>query len=259
VFRVYLAASLWGVKSRLGRSPSRAPREYGDALYRVCVFAAVLGAAVVRTNPSPQVLWLVIWLARLARLGTGAERGSSHADATVCPRGAVGLGKLATGPCGTGQGSGRGVIAVGCAEELLFRGWLLQELDQDYPLPVAMISSSGIFALLHFLKPLDEILNTWTQGLGLVILGMLLVWARRQSGGRLGLAIGLHGGLVWGYYIIRVGQLVRYPGTVPAWVTGINDNPLAGLAGLFLITLLATILGLRWRQQSLRLKLKEGL
>jgi uncharacterized protein len=149
-------------------------------------------------------------------------------------------------------------LVVGCAEELLFRGWLLQELDQDYPPVAAMITSSLIFALLHFLKPLEEILNTWTQGLGLLILGMLLVWARRLCRGRLGLAIGLHGGLVWGYYIIRVGELVRYPGTVPVWVTGINHNPLAGLAGLVLISLLAAMVGILWRQQSLRRSPKLG-
>jgi uncharacterized protein len=150
-----------------------------------------------------------------------------------------------------GQIIGEGLLlglAVGCAEELLFRGWLLQELEQDYTPRQALLLNSLIFAALHFLKPLPEILKTWPQGLGLVILGVLLVWARRQCHGRLGLAIGLHGGLVWGYYILRVGELIRYPRTVPTWVTGINDNPLAGVIGLGFITLLAGMLGWRWRR-----------
>jgi uncharacterized protein len=139
-------------------------------------------------------------------------------------------------------------VAVGCAEELLFRGWLLQELHQDYSARVALSANSFIFALLHFLRPLEAILQTWTQGLGLVILGMLLVWARRLCRGRLGLAIGLHGGLVWGYYVVDQGDLIHYSRQVPAWVTGINDNPLAGVVGLVFITLLATAVGLCWRQ-----------
>jgi uncharacterized protein len=66
-----------------------------------------------------------------------------------------------------------------------------------------------------------------------------LVLKGEASKDRLGLSIGFHAG----YYIINVGELVRYSGSVPDWVTGINGNPLAGAIGLLFLGTLA--LGMR--------------
>jgi LPXTG-motif cell wall-anchored protein len=55
----------------------------------------------------------------------------------------------------------------------------------------------------------------------------------------LGKSIGLHAGLIWAYYILNVGQLIKYTGTVPDWLTGIDKNPLAGVMGLLFLTILA--------------------
>jgi uncharacterized protein len=123
-------------------------------------------------------------------------------------------------------------IAVGFAEELLFRGWLLDELERDYSLNSATIICSAIFAALHYIKPWSEIVKNWPQIFGLFLLGITLVWSKRGCMGRLGLAIGLHAGLVWVYYCVDVGDAIAYTGSAPAWITGINDNPLAGLMGL---------------------------
>ncbi|MEQ8960279.1 MAG: CPBP family intramembrane glutamate endopeptidase, partial [Coleofasciculus sp. C2-GNP5-27] len=79
---------------------------------------------------------------------------------------------------------------------------------------------------------------------GLVLLGLTLVWAKRGQG-RLGLPIGLHAGLVWGYYLINVGQLVQYSGQVSPWITGVDGNPIAGVMGLAFLMVLA--LGIRAR------------
>lgn len=136
-------------------------------------------------------------------------------------------------------------LGVSFAEELLFRGWLLQELERDYSLSRALWANSFIFALLHFIRPLEMILQTWSQFLGLVILGLSLVWSRRLCQGRLSWAIGLHGGLVWSYYLINVGNLITYTGQAPTWLTGIDNNPLAGLMGLTFLTAIA--LGIRLR------------
>ncbi len=130
-------------------------------------------------------------------------------------------------------------LGYGLAEELLFRGWLLDELQRDYRPRVALWVDALVFALLHFIKPLPEIVRTMPQFAGLVLLGLALVWAKRAGGDRLGLPIGLHAGLVWGIYIINVGQIVQYSGQIPAWVTGIDQNPLAGLMGLLFLGLIA--------------------
>ncbi len=123
-------------------------------------------------------------------------------------------------------------FGVGFAEELLFRGWLLTELEQDLSPVSALWANSLIFAVLHFLKPLEVIWQTWVQFPGLVLLGMILVWMRRITGGRLSMAIALHSGLVWAYYIVNTTQWMVPTGTAPDWLTGIGGNPLAGLMGL---------------------------
>ena len=132
-------------------------------------------------------------------------------------------------------------LGVAIAEELLFRGWLLDELQRDYAPSRAIWSHALVFATLHFLKPLAEVLRTLPQFLGLTLLGVVLARAKNRTG-QLGLSIGLHAGLVWGYYLADVGDWVAYTNTVPQWVTGINQNPLAGVVGLsFMVALLVGI------------------
>lgn len=130
-------------------------------------------------------------------------------------------------------------LGVGFAEELLFRGWLINELQRDYRPQIARWSSSSIYALLHFIKPWSEILRTLPSFPGLLMLGLTLSWARQHHHGRLGFAIGLHTGLVWGYYIVDVGELVQYSDQSPTWLTGIDRNPLAGGVGLLFLSLIA--------------------
>lgn len=132
-------------------------------------------------------------------------------------------------------------VGIGLAEELFFRGWLLSELAREYPPRVGLMVTSLIFAALHFIKPLPDILATLPQLAGLLILGATLVWARWVTQGRLGFSIGLHAGLVGSYYWLNVGGLTRYTHQVPDWVTGINNNPLAGLSGLSTLGLLAVL------------------
>lgn len=132
-------------------------------------------------------------------------------------------------------------IATGFAEELLFRGWLLDELQRDYAKAAIWINAL-LFAALHFIKPLSEMIRTAPQFPGLLILGLTLVWAKRRCNSRLGLPIGIHGGLIWGYYIINVGQLIKYSGQVPDWVTGVNQNPLAGVVGIGFLSIMAWVM-----------------
>lgn len=147
-------------------------------------------------------------------------------------------------------------LGTGLAEELVFRGWILRELEHDYPASMALWANSLLFATLHFIKPLPEAIRTFPQFPGLVLLGLILVWMKRSTSaqrrtdvslkiqpGRLGLPIGFHAGLVWGYYVLKVGGLMAVSRQVPEWLTGIDGNPLAGLAGLILLTGLAIYWG----------------
>ncbi|WP_414549894.1 lysostaphin resistance A-like protein [Anabaena sp. CCY 0017] len=139
-------------------------------------------------------------------------------------------------------------LGIGFAEELLFRGWLLDELERDYSLGVALWINAVAFAVLHFIKPLEAIIHTLPQFPALVLLGLTQVWGKRWRRGRLGLPIGLHGGLVWGYYIINVGGLIEYSGQVPDWITGVNQNPLQGVMGVVFMGILA--FWMRWRANT---------
>ncbi|MEM7064049.1 MAG: CPBP family intramembrane glutamic endopeptidase [Cyanobacteria bacterium P01_B01_bin.77] len=144
------------------------------------------------------------------------------------------------------EGLGVG-LGIAIAEELLFRGWLLSELLTGVSRTQAILWSSCIFAVAHFIKPLPEVLATSPQFLGLLLLGLLLSISRYLSRSRhlwftsLGFPIGLHGGLVWGYYIVDVGDLVIPSGRVPEWVTGIHANPLSGALGVVILGFLTAL------------------
>jgi membrane protease YdiL (CAAX protease family) len=144
-------------------------------------------------------------------------------------------------------------LGIGFAEELFFRGWLLNELQRDYRLQVVLWVDAAIFALVHGIKP---------QFPALLLLGVALIWAKRSrcdtaqtlplSGEqtrqrslletprtRLGLPMGLHAGLVFGYYLVNVGKLIKYSPQAPAWLTGFDHNPLAGAIGVLFMSALA--------------------
>jgi hypothetical protein len=69
-------------------------------------------------------------------------------------------------------------------------------------------------------------------------LGIALVLAKYKHKNYLGISIGLHAGLVWGYYIVAVGNLIKYSDNIPEWLIGIDRNPIAGLMGLLWLALL---------------------
>ena len=130
-------------------------------------------------------------------------------------------------------------FGVGFAEEMLFRGWILSELERDYSKNTALIGCSLVFAILHFIKPLNVILATWSQFVGLVILSIALALARRRCDRRLGISIGLHVGLIWCYYIVNTTHWLLPTGVVPEWVTGISGNPIAGIVGIIFLSAIA--------------------
>ncbi|AFY70112.1 Abortive infection protein [Thalassoporum mexicanum PCC 7367] len=138
-------------------------------------------------------------------------------------------------------------FGVGFAEELLFRGWLLTELEQDYGQGRSLIASSLIFAALHFIRPIEAILATWVQFPGLFLLGADFVWARRTYQNRVGHAMGLHTGFVWGYFVIDVSDLLTATGQVPESITGIGGNPVAGLMGIIFLIITGLFIKVSYR------------
>lgn len=130
-------------------------------------------------------------------------------------------------------------IGIAFAEELFFRGWLLSELERDYSPQFSNAINANIFAISHFIKPLTEVIRTIVTFPALILLGFTLVFAKRSHHNLLGICIGLHGGLVWGYYVLNVGKMLSYTEKVPDWITGIDQNPIAGIMGLIFLGILS--------------------
>ncbi|MBD1861172.1 CPBP family intramembrane glutamic endopeptidase [Trichocoleus sp. FACHB-46] len=130
---------------------------------------------------------------------------------------------------------------VSVTEELIFRGFLLNQLQQDYSLWLAGAIASGIFAVLHLVWEGPENIP---QLPGLWLMGMVLVLARQVDGGSLGLACGLHAGWIWGIASLDAAQAIAYTGKGPTWMTGLGQQPLAGVMGL--LFLVGTGVGLWW-------------
>ncbi|MCP9816144.1 CPBP family intramembrane metalloprotease [Synechococcus sp. GreenBA-s] len=124
------------------------------------------------------------------------------------------------------------LLGVGFAEELLFRGWLWGELDLLAGRQRAIGLQAAVFALVHPWSRLPAPEALALLG-GLVLLGLALALQRRADGGALWGAVGLHGGLVGGWFALMAGPLQIAPGA-PAWLVGAGSpspNPIGGLLG----------------------------
>ncbi|GAB4529870.1 MAG: type II CAAX endopeptidase family protein [Pleurocapsa sp.] len=137
-------------------------------------------------------------------------------------------------------------LAIGGIEELIFRGYIFSVLTVDYSLGLAAIASSIIFALLHLIWERKE---TIPQIPGLWLMGMILVGARLADNGSLGLAWGLHAGWIWGLSCLDTAELITYTDNSKNWLIGINQQPLAGVAGI--LCLLFTGVVLWWLSPAL--------
>lgn len=146
------------------------------------------------------------------------------------------------------QGMGLG-LGVALAEELLFRGWLWQELQLDYGVTVAVWASSGLFALAHFFHPPEVLLQIWPQFPGLWVLGLALAWGRLACAGRLSWPVGFHAGLVTAYYWVRVGHWLVVNPELPAWLTALETNPLASPLGFTAMLVVALVTRWWWVRQ----------
>lgn len=129
---------------------------------------------------------------------------------------------------------------IGGTEELIFRGFILTEWQQDFGPVTAAIVTSLLFALGHLVWTPRA---TLPQLPGLWLMGMVLAVACWLSDGSIGLAWGLHAGWVWGLASLDTAQLIHYRETAPAWLVGYDRQPLAGAIGLLL---LGTTLGILW-------------
>ncbi len=133
-------------------------------------------------------------------------------------------------------------FGVGFAEELIFRSWLWTELQEMIGSRRAALAQASIFSLVHTrfnlgLGAMGGLL------IGLFLLGMVLARQRQSDRGSLWGSIGLHGGLVAGWFLIQNGLLQLSP-NAPSWLVGPgghSPNPLGGLVGIISLLILLLI------------------
>ena len=133
-------------------------------------------------------------------------------------------------------------FGVGFAEELIFRSWLWTELQEMIGSRRAALAQASIFSLVHTrfnlgLGAMGGLL------IGLFLLGMVLARQRQSDRGSLWGCIGLHGGLVAGWFLLQNGLLQLSPNAPPCLVGpgGHSPNPLGGLIGILSLLILLLI------------------
>ena len=129
---------------------------------------------------------------------------------------------------------------VSFIEELVFRGYVFSTLLTDNSYWLATIVSSTIFALLHLIW---ERKQTLPQIPGLWLMGIVLISARMVDSDSIYLPIGLHAGWIWSLTCIDSAQILTYNySDRHLWLTGLNQQPLAGAAGLFCLIVTGLVL-----------------
>ena len=132
-------------------------------------------------------------------------------------------------------------LGVGLAEELIFRAWLWEELTMVLAPRGGLFGQAALFSLVHtrFNLGVGPMLGLLT---GLFLLGLVLALLRLRDGGSLWGSIGLHGGLVGGWFLVHQNLLMINPQT-PMWLVGPggpNANPLGGVVAILSLTAITT-------------------
>ncbi|MEI6830821.1 MAG: CPBP family intramembrane glutamic endopeptidase [Synechococcaceae cyanobacterium ELA445] len=121
------------------------------------------------------------------------------------------------------------LLGVGFAEELIFRGWLWGELARWIGNGRALMAQALVFSLVHPWPLEHGLLALLALKGGLLLLGVALALQRRANRGLLWGAVGLHGGLVGGWFLLQ-GGMVTINTAAPVWLIG-PANPIGGLLG----------------------------
>jgi len=132
------------------------------------------------------------------------------------------------------------IVGIVFAEEIVFRGWLMEEMVLLFGLKKGMILQSAIFSLAHYRSDIG-LLALIPFLSGLFLFGIVLTLRRNTDRGSLWGCIGLHGGLVSIWYLVDSG-MVSFSIDTPYFLIGPSKNmvnPIGSVIGI--IILLITI------------------
>jgi len=127
-------------------------------------------------------------------------------------------------------------VMVGFNEELIFRGYIMQNLAEDWGMVVAVFVTSALFGLAHLLNPYASLISTLSIALGGIFAAYGYLVTRS-----LWLPIALHfsanffGGVVFGFPVsgcLADFSLIQISVSGPEFITGGPFGSEAGLLGL---------------------------
>lgn len=128
-----------------------------------------------------------------------------------------------------------GWVVQGAAEEVLFRGFLLQIIGAHYGVVVGVLASSVLFALLHIFNANLSLLAV----LNLMLFGVFTAFYTLKEGGLWGV-FAIHSlwnwaqGNLFGLEVsglpVQLDALIRLKGIGPVWLTGGAFGPEGGIA-----------------------------
>lgn len=144
-------------------------------------------------------------------------------------------------------------VLVGWSEELLFRGYLLQNLADGLKMPLAVFLSALIFGLAH----LPNANSSWVAVVGIFAAGYFLAYAYLRTG-QLWLAIGIHigwnifEGPVFSFPVsgLDTVRMINHHVSGPLLATGGAFGPEAGLVLLPALALGAWLISLYTRKRA---------
>jgi len=131
-------------------------------------------------------------------------------------------------------------LGVGFAEEIIFRGWLLEELKFEYGTKISIGLQAIIFSLVHNVS--NEIFwNIAGLRLGFILLGIFLSLVKIRDKGSLWNCIGIHAGLVGIWFLLNNG-LIEFKENTPSFLAGPFTqnipNPIGSFSAILILLLL---------------------
>ena len=144
-------------------------------------------------------------------------------------------------------------IMVGYYEEVLLRGYVLQNLADGLNLFWAVAISSAVFGLLHLTNPHASLI----AALGITFAGLFMAYGYLRTG-NLWLPIGLHigwnffEGVVFGFPVSGTSslRLIEHSVTGPEWFTGGAFGPEAGVVSILAMGIGTGLIWLYTRESS---------
>tara|TARA_B100000965_G_scaffold374600_1_gene366016 strand:+ start:646 stop:1527 length:882 start_codon:yes stop_codon:yes gene_type:complete len=129
-------------------------------------------------------------------------------------------------------------ISIAFAEEIIFRGWLMEEMVILCGLKRGIIFQAAIFSIAHYRSDIG-LLALIPFLSGLFLFGLLLTLRRTYDKGSLWGCIGLHGGLVGIWYLFDSGMVIFSIDT-PYYLLGPSKymvNPIGSLIGITILSI----------------------